>query len=97
VDLEEIAAKLVSIDPTTRDLERRQLLDQVEKCLVRQDDRGRRIFWLYYRQGMTPKSISSLPGIGVGVSGVETALYRLTLAVRACLRRAGVLRDPAFS
>ncbi|HTX35193.1 MAG TPA: sigma-70 family RNA polymerase sigma factor [Bryobacteraceae bacterium] len=97
VDLEEAGGALVSRDPAVEELERRLLLGRVEKCVAGQDERSRRIFWLYHRQGMTPKSISSLPGIGMGVSGVETALYRLTLAVRACLRRAGVLPDPSIS
>jgi len=41
-------------------------------------ERDRRIFWLYYRQGLTAKDIASLPGMGLSPEGVESTLHRLT-------------------
>jgi RNA polymerase sigma-70 factor (ECF subfamily) len=96
IDLEEVASVLSSPDPATEDLERNMLLERVEKCLSTHDVRSRRIFWLYHRQGLTPRSISILPEVQMGISGVETALYRLTVAVRTCLRKAGVLQAGIF-
>jgi RNA polymerase sigma-70 factor (ECF subfamily) len=57
-------------------------------------DRDRRIFWLYYRVGLTAEAISALPSIGLGVKGVESTILRLNRALRerlveARLRRAG--------
>jgi DNA-directed RNA polymerase specialized sigma24 family protein len=91
-----VATTLASHDGAAEDLERKILLERVEKCLSTQDPRSRRIFWLYHRQGLTPKVISALPGIGMGTGGVETAVYRLTGAVRECLRKAGVLEPATF-
>lgn len=96
VDLEDVAAVLSSPDPAADEFERKMLLEQVEKCLGSEDPRSCRIFWLYHRQGLTPRAISAMPGIELGVSGVETAVYRLTQAVRTCLRKAGVLETVAF-
>lgn len=76
-------------ESSSREIERHLLLDRIEKCLATQKPRDRRIFWLYHRQGFTPKSISSLPAVEMGTSGVETLLYRLTKAVADCMNKAG--------
>jgi RNA polymerase sigma-70 factor (ECF subfamily) len=68
-----------------RDIERRLLLDRIQKCLTAHAPRDRWIFWLYHRDGMTPQAISTLPSIGIGRSGVETLIYRLTKAVANCV------------
>jgi DNA-directed RNA polymerase specialized sigma24 family protein len=91
--LDEIAPRLATNDPRFADVERRMLLEQVEKCLVPEEPRNRRIFWLYHRQGLTPRTISEMPGIGMATGGVETAIYRLTRMVRECLKRAGMLQS----
>jgi RNA polymerase sigma-70 factor (ECF subfamily) len=44
--------------------------------------RDKRIFWLYYRSGLTANSISSIPGVGLTVKGVESTLQRLTSLLR---------------
>jgi RNA polymerase sigma-70 factor, ECF subfamily len=96
VDLDAVAATLASSDGMSGDLERKLLLARVQKCLEGEEPRNRQIFWLYHRQGLTPRAISVLSGIGMGMGGVETAIYRLTNAVRECLRRAGVLEPATF-
>jgi RNA polymerase sigma-70 factor, ECF subfamily len=67
-------------------IERKLLLDRVERCLGGQQERDRSIFWLYHRQGFSPKSIAALPGVAMGLSGVETLLYRLTKLVAECVK-----------
>jgi RNA polymerase sigma-70 factor, ECF subfamily len=44
--------------------------------------RSRRIFWLYYRVGLTANAIAALPYIGLSTKGVESTLLRLTRLLR---------------
>jgi len=44
--------------------------------------RDYKIFWFYYREGLTAKAISCIPSIGLTVKGVESSLLRLTRFVR---------------
>jgi RNA polymerase sigma-70 factor, ECF subfamily len=92
--LQDVAWQIGKDDEQFSELERKALLERVDKCLETQERRNRKIFWLFHRQGLTPKAIAALPGIGLAADGVATAIYRLTKAVRDCLRRAGVL-EPA--
>ncbi len=43
----------------------------------------RRIFWLYYHQGLNAKEIATLPDSKLGLKGVESLLRRLKLLIRA--------------
>ena len=66
------------------------LWTQIDRCLAKLASdpnfaRDYAIFWLYYRQGLTAKAISKLPGITLSVKGVESTLLRLTRYVKACL------------
>ena len=45
-------------------------------------ERDRRIFWLYYRQGLTADAIARIPAMGLGTKGVESALQRVTRLLR---------------
>jgi RNA polymerase sigma factor (sigma-70 family) len=45
-------------------------------------ERDRRIFWLYYRVGLTAEAISRLASIGLGVKGVESTILRLSRLLR---------------
>jgi RNA polymerase sigma factor (sigma-70 family) len=72
--------------------ERNILMGQIQRCLESHASdpnyaRDCRIFWLYYQQGFTAKAISELPGIGLGVEGVESALLRMVRLIRECMRR----------
>jgi RNA polymerase sigma-70 factor (ECF subfamily) len=44
--------------------------------------RDRRLFWLYYRQGLTAEAISRIPAINLSAKGVESALLRLVRLLR---------------
>lgn len=68
-------------------VERRLLLGKVAAFLVvltsgQNADRDRRIFWLYYRAGLSASAIATLPSIGLSTKGVESIIQRLTRAVR---------------
>jgi len=68
-------------------IEREVLLKQINGCLEScsegpDQERDRMIFWLYYQQGMSAKSISVLPTVGLTAKGVESAIFRLTRLVR---------------
>jgi RNA polymerase sigma-70 factor, ECF subfamily len=67
--------------------ERGILLQQVDRLLSRLAEgrhleRDRRVFWLYYRVGLTANAIASLPAIGLSVKGVESTILRLTRLLR---------------
>lgn len=94
--IDEDALRVGSRDKAFEQVERENLIDRVTECLKTCDDRGRRMFWLYHRQGLTPRTIAALPGIAMTPGAVETAIYRLTGSVRECLRRAGALAIPGF-
>lgn len=82
-------APVVADDSAAGQIERNLLLDRIEKCLAGQKPRDRWIFWLYHRQGFTPKVISSLAAVDLGPGGVETLVYRLTKAVADCVKKSG--------
>jgi RNA polymerase sigma-70 factor (ECF subfamily) len=67
--------------------ERGILLQQVDRLLSRLAEgrhleRDRRVFWLYYRVGLTAHAIASLPAIGLSTKGVESTILRLTRLLR---------------
>jgi RNA polymerase sigma factor (sigma-70 family) len=84
------------LNPTTRStvrnspsemMERGILLQTIDKCLkiyIRTPNfpRDHAIFWLYYRHGMTAKTISGLPLIRLSVKGVESTISRMVHLVR---------------
>lgn len=77
-----------------RRLERALLIDRIDE-LIRQlgagaeHERDRRIFWLHYRHGFTAAEIAALPNVRLSAKGVESALHRLTVAVRDSLGQSG--------
>ena len=69
------------------DVERKILMGQIEACLDAATTgpnaaRDRRIFWLYYRVGLTASAIAGLPNVGLSTKGVESTILRLTQMVR---------------
>ena len=72
---------------TAESSERRILLKELDALLRKlakgpHMGRDRRIFWLYYRAGLTAKAIASLPSIGLTTKGVESTILRLTRLLR---------------
>jgi len=70
-----------------RAIERIVLIQQVQRylndCVAGVDqDRNIRVFWLYYRVGLSASAIAALPGIGLTTKGVESLLLRITRELR---------------
>ena len=89
-DIEEARMPASSSLHSTHPVENAILMGQIDRCLAKlapepNFTRDYTIFWLYYRQGLTAKAISQLPGISLGVKGVESTLLRLTRYVKVCL------------
>jgi RNA polymerase sigma-70 factor (ECF subfamily) len=68
-------------------IEREVLLTQIDShldtCSTGPDrERDREIFWLYYQQGMSAKSIAALPTMGLTDKGVESVIFRLTQLIK---------------
>jgi RNA polymerase sigma-70 factor, ECF subfamily len=87
LDADATPEPVTQIQSEVATFERKLLLGQVARCLeavaagpnVKRDCR---IFWLYYRAGLSASAIASLPTIGLSVKGVESTILRLTRAVR---------------
>jgi DNA-directed RNA polymerase specialized sigma24 family protein len=62
-------------------------IEEVLKTLSQEAEfeRDYRIFWLYYRQALTAREISSLPDIELTQKGVESVLMRQTRLIQAAL------------
>lgn len=90
VDIEDVRIAVSFRPHSAHPAEDAILMAQIDRCLAKLASdqnftRDYAIFWLYYRQGLTANAISQLPGITLGVKGVESTLLRLTRFVRACL------------
>lgn len=77
-------------------IERSVLLDEIRRNLdfcVGGEDRERvfRVFWLYYRSGLSAAAIATLPEVGLTTKGVESLILRTTreLKKRIASRSAG--------
>jgi RNA polymerase sigma-70 factor, ECF subfamily len=78
-----------------RAMEREVLIREVEYHLDRctegpDQDRNRKVFWLYYRTGLSASEIAALPGIGLATKGVESLILRLGRELRCRLAAASV-------
>jgi RNA polymerase sigma-70 factor, ECF subfamily len=68
-------------------IEREVLMRDIQRCLEifvvgSQRERNCRIFWLYYRAGMTAEAIAALPGMDLHADGVQTIISRITRDLR---------------
>jgi RNA polymerase sigma-70 factor (ECF subfamily) len=95
-NLDDVAARVSVVDRQFEAFESRMMVAQVEKCLGKQDRRNRQIFWLYHLQEMKPKVIAALPDIAMTVDAIETVVYRVTRAVRECLKKTLARPDTQF-
>lgn len=92
-DLETLHASTAASNHPADEMDREILMREVQQslhCLASDGNFARdcTIFWLYYRQGLTAKAISGLPGIGLTVKGVESTLLRMVRLVRERLGNA---------
>jgi RNA polymerase sigma-70 factor (ECF subfamily) len=80
------------MDQAERQVLMREIDQQLIQSLSPKDaSRGRTVFWLYYRAGMTANAIASLSYIDLTTKGVESLLYRMTQQVKSTIgRKAGV-------
>jgi RNA polymerase sigma-70 factor, ECF subfamily len=61
----------------------KEIDEHLKHCLTGPDqERDRRIFWLYFRQGMSTKEIASLPTVGLTAKGVGSVIERLKHDIR---------------
>jgi RNA polymerase sigma-70 factor, ECF subfamily len=84
----EIGDNIAAASGGVSEVERRLLLDRIDRCLrdYGAGDRDRAIFWLYFRDGLSASGISRIGGIGLGAKGVESAILRLVKSVRDCVK-----------
>lgn len=54
----------------------------LKRCSDTNYERDRRVFWLYYRSGLTSKTIAAIPLLGLTQKGVESLILRLTRCIR---------------
>jgi RNA polymerase sigma-70 factor (ECF subfamily) len=69
------------VPPGATNLERGLLIRQIEGY-IEGTPRDRSVFLLYYRQGWTAKEISAIPSVGLNQKGVESLIFRMTVALR---------------
>jgi RNA polymerase sigma-70 factor (ECF subfamily) len=77
---------------TSSPVEQTILFEQIDRCLIRgvagpELSRSRRIFWLYYRCGLSARAIAALPSIELTTKGVESTILRLNRLVRMAFTR----------
>ncbi len=73
-------------------LENTILLSEIDNLLQQRSsgpaaEKDRKIFWFYYRDGLTAKAIASTSGIDLTVKRVEGIIARLTRFVKKSLKR----------
>jgi RNA polymerase sigma-70 factor, ECF subfamily len=91
--LEDAQAVTSAVSDPTKSVERVLLVEKVDKWLHKQAEeenftRDYKIFWLYYRDGLTAKEISENPEFKLSVKGVESTLIRMVKIVRGHLGQA---------
>ena len=87
---ETCASNALASSSTT--VEQTILLNEIDRCLLEgvapsELGRSRRIFWLYYRCGLSARAISALPNIELTTKGVESTILRLNRLVRKAFTR----------
>lgn len=79
-------------------IEQNILLDEIDRCLIQgvapsELARSRRIFWLYYRCGLSARAIAALPNIELTTKGVESTILRMSRLVRNAFTRIPGIND----
>jgi RNA polymerase sigma-70 factor, ECF subfamily len=68
-------------------IERAVLIQEIEHnldfCVSGADhERNRKVFWLYFRVGLSASAIAAMPGMGLTTKGAESLILRLTRELR---------------
>ena len=83
-------APAASVQPAAQ-MRQSALMEQLDRKLRSAPEvigeRDRTFFWLYYRQGFTAEEIAGLAASGLTAKGVESALRRVTIWLRAEVER----------
>ena len=84
--------------PTSSTVEQAILFEEIDRCLIEgvaaaEVPRSRRIFWLYYRCGLSARAIAALPNIDLTTKGVESTILRLSRLVRTTFARSPRLKN----
>jgi RNA polymerase sigma-70 factor (ECF subfamily) len=100
IDIGLIGSRVGQRDQSSLVLENKVLMGEIAAYLEAATEgpnakRDCRIFWLYYRTGLTASAIAALPKMGLGTKGVETTILRLTRLVRKQLTRQRELDGPS--
>lgn len=79
-------------DKSSSAVEQTILFNEIDRCLSKsvatsELSRSRRIFWLYYRCGLSARAIAALPNIELTTKGVESTILRLSRLVRTAFAR----------
>lgn len=85
--LDEPGLSLTSREDTFDSVELSLFVQRIRRCLESEKVRDRSIFWLYHLQEFTAKEIAAIQSMQLGIKGVETAVLRVTHAVRECMGR----------
>jgi RNA polymerase sigma-70 factor (ECF subfamily) len=70
-----------------------QLDERLRRAPEYVSERDRSLFWLYYRHGFTAEEIASIPSVGLSAKGVESALRRVSMWLRAEIEPRRVLKS----
>lgn len=87
IGLNEASVFLVAASTESNAMERRILLQELDKILrgICSEERDREIFWLHYRQGLAASHIARISHYGLTSKGVESILHKLRVQLRAKL------------
>jgi RNA polymerase sigma-70 factor, ECF subfamily len=90
-DMEVVQMTVAAPSNSSQSIYKRIQIQEIETCLQQLAGepnfaRDQKIFWLYYRDGLTAQAISQLPDTGLSVKGVESTLLRLIKWLRDKLK-----------
>lgn len=84
--IEDISPEFVSLQQgagVEREILLAEIAARVDKCTQGPNAaRDRAIFWLHFRDGMTAKSIATIPAIGLKEKGIESVILRIVRYLR---------------
>lgn len=82
---EELESELVTLESSSvvTKMENAVFMEEIDRALKAiASERDRAIFWLHYRHGLSAEAIASIPAFGLTIKGTESAIFRITKALR---------------